>query len=203
MPEPASPSASMTLTMNRCSESSSCPRFAVTKACVCSVFLCQMSCGLYVLCRRIHVRPSFVNSDHRRSPNGTYLPGQPPSILHTMSFSQAIQPGPVLPMKIEAPEHPFFPIHVTVHGYVPNTLPTAVLLITFFGSLAVIFAGSRYALRQRDPSLSSGDAWTASWFILCGFIHTFFEGTHGAITSLGPHLLSSALGETDTDHPTN
>lgn len=77
-----------------------------------------------------------------------------------------------------ANSHPFSPIIIVVPGFVATSIPTATLLITFFGGLAVILASSKYFLEQRQPSLSKGEVWTASWFILCGFIHTLFEGEH-------------------------
>ncbi|KAH6871676.1 3-beta-hydroxysteroid-Delta(8),Delta(7)-isomerase, partial [Thelonectria olida] len=74
------------------------------------------------------------------------------------------------------PEHPFFPVHIKVPGYVATSLPTAALLTIFFGALAAILTTSKVFLKRSNPTLSKGEVWTASWFILCGFIHLFFEG---------------------------
>ncbi|KAH7117193.1 3-beta-hydroxysteroid-Delta(8),Delta(7)-isomerase, partial [Dactylonectria estremocensis] len=74
------------------------------------------------------------------------------------------------------PQHPFFPVHVKVPGYVALSTPPAVLLTIFFGGLAGILATSKISLKRSHPTLSNGEVWTASWFILCGFIHLFFEG---------------------------
>ncbi|KAH7248176.1 Emopamil binding protein-domain-containing protein [Fusarium solani] len=74
------------------------------------------------------------------------------------------------------PEHPFFPAHVKVPGYVATSLPTTALLTIFFGALAAILTTSKVFLKWSNFILSKGEVWTASWFILCGFIHLFFEG---------------------------
>ncbi|TQS34476.1 hypothetical protein Golomagni_05138 [Golovinomyces magnicellulatus] len=72
--------------------------------------------------------------------------------------------------------HPFYPVDSMVPGYVAISTPTVVLLMTFFGVVWMIFTVTNYSLRSLKPKLSKNDIWTASWFVLCGFIHTFFEG---------------------------
>lgn len=78
----------------------------------------------------------------------------------------------------DAREHPFFPIDAYVPDYVATSTPTAILLTIFFGTVAAILALSKVSLTHFNRNLSNSDLWTTSWFILCGFIHTFFEGVY-------------------------
>lgn len=73
-------------------------------------------------------------------------------------------------------EHPFFPIGVYVPDYIATSTPTAILLTIFFGTVAAILASTKISLAHFNPRLTNRDVWTSTWFILCGFIHTFFEG---------------------------
>jgi cholestenol delta-isomerase len=94
------------------------------------------------------------------------------------------------------PEHPFFPAHVKVPGYVATSLPTTALLTIFFGALAAILTTSKVFLKWSNLILSKGEVWTASWFILCGFIHLFFEGMICSyhLVDYIPYLLMHCLG---------
>ncbi|KAL2267791.1 hypothetical protein VTJ83DRAFT_5068 [Remersonia thermophila] len=80
-----------------------------------------------------------------------------------------------------SPAHPYYPTTATIGGgYTPNTLSTPTLLAIFAtGCTAILGATSlgvpRLAAR-RGIRLSYADLGTVMWFVLCGFIHTFFEG---------------------------
>ena len=76
----------------------------------------------------------------------------------------------------DSAEHPYFAINIRVPGFVTTSIPTAALLTIFFGSLAAIVVSTRALLKRSKIVLSSGDVWTVTWFMLCGFIHSFFEG---------------------------
>ncbi|ATY63362.1 3-beta-hydroxysteroid-Delta(8),Delta(7)-isomerase [Cordyceps militaris] len=72
--------------------------------------------------------------------------------------------------------HPFYPVDLRVPGYIATSTPTAVLLTIFFGGLLMLITTTRYFLRGLKPQLSNGDTWTATWFVICGFIHSLLEG---------------------------
>ena len=74
--------------------------------------------------------------------------------------------------------HPFFPTTILVPDYIPQSLSTFSLLTIFSVGLAGIIHSSRVLLWAHQPHLTAGENWTATWFILCGFIHTFFEGKY-------------------------
>jgi len=94
----------------------------------------------------------------------------------------------------DAPDHPFFPISAPVPNYVAVSTPTAVLLTIFFGTLAVILGATKFSLERYRPSLPSGEVWAATWFILCGFIHSFFEG-YFSINSLHMATRTDLFGQ--------
>ena len=78
---------------------------------------------------------------------------------------------------LEYPEHPFSPLTVHLPNYVATTIPTVALLTIFFGGLAVIFGSIEIILKRSNPTLPNKQIRVTSWFVLCGFIHTFFEGS--------------------------
>ena len=134
-----------------------------------------LECSALMLAPEFHILYKIVaylrvlyNSYHSKGDNLTIA-------FLTMTLSEAMTPRSLMAI-LETPRHPFFPSSIDVPGYVPTSVPTIVLLTIFFGSLGAIVTSTKLAIKRCQPALSKGDVWTASWFILCGCIHTFFEG---------------------------
>ncbi|KAJ1971560.1 hypothetical protein H4R35_005190 [Dimargaris xerosporica] len=71
--------------------------------------------------------------------------------------------------------HPYYPLSLPLPHYVPNTHSTPALLGYFsLGVLAVLSVC--LPLLARRPNLGFWAKSTFMWFVLCGFIHFFFEG---------------------------
>lgn len=74
--------------------------------------------------------------------------------------------------------HPYFPVGALMADYAANTTPTPVLLLYFVLGTGSILAGALAIARRAQPNLSRENTLTAMWFVLCGFIHLFFEGMY-------------------------
>ncbi|KAF4835018.1 3-beta-hydroxysteroid-Delta(8),Delta(7)-isomerase [Colletotrichum tropicale] len=74
------------------------------------------------------------------------------------------------------PLHPYFPLDAPLKGYVENKLGALALCSTFAAGTIAILAPTYNIIRRTNPRLSNGEVATALWFVLCGFIHFFFEG---------------------------
>jgi cholestenol delta-isomerase len=76
-----------------------------------------------------------------------------------------------------ANSHPYYPLDLVLPNYVPNTL-TAPALVGIIGTSFVLVVLSSYlSFRAYWPHLTSGERWTATWFVVCGVLHLGFEGT--------------------------
>ncbi|CAI6336238.1 unnamed protein product [Periconia digitata] len=84
-------------------------------------------------------------------------------------------PETVVP-KNALPLHPYYPVEATIVGYAANKWNTLELCSLFASGCAVIFAITYLIVKRVRPGLSMGDLTTILWFVLCGFIHFFFEG---------------------------
>src|ERR1700759_3373074 len=73
-------------------------------------------------------------------------------------------------------QHPYYPQSALIANYVPNSTPHSILLAVTFTLFSSIIGGSWFALGEYKKNLSTGEKLTASWFILCGILHTLFEG---------------------------
>jgi cholestenol delta-isomerase len=74
--------------------------------------------------------------------------------------------------------HPYYPSDLILPNYVPNTF-TAPTLVGIIGAAFVTVVFSSYLIFQNFwPHSSSGERWTATWFVVCGVLHLGFEGTH-------------------------
>lgn len=73
-------------------------------------------------------------------------------------------------------EHPYYPIEVEIVGYLANKWGTLELLAMFASGLAVIFSFTYAMVKRLRPNASTGDLTTIMWFVMCGCIHSFFEG---------------------------
>lgn len=71
---------------------------------------------------------------------------------------------------------PYYPIEAQVVGYLANKWNTLQLLSIFAAGCAAIFGFTYGMVKRIRPTLSSGDLSAIMWFVLCGCIHSFFEG---------------------------
>ena len=85
---------------------------------------------------------------------------------------------------VSAAFHPYYPPSAIITDYAANTLPTLTLLICFAAGCAAILTPTLILIRRTNPSLSNGEVATAMWFVLCGFIHFFFEGEFFVLQNL-------------------
>ncbi|KAK3995974.1 Emopamil binding protein-domain-containing protein [Cladorrhinum sp. PSN332] len=85
--------------------------------------------------------------------------------------------------------HPYYPLDLPLPNYAPNAWPIPIILGSFAGLIA-LFIGSGLAMaRWKNPLLKrkGAEQFAIGWFLLCGFLHCFFEGYfvfyHDAIPS--------------------
>ncbi|KAL1835393.1 hypothetical protein VTJ49DRAFT_6818 [Mycothermus thermophilus] len=83
-----------------------------------------------------------------------------------------------------SPAHPYYPTTAAIGGgYTPNTLSTPTLLAIFAtGCTAILgatYVGVPRFAAKRGIRLGCAEVATVMWFVLCGFIHIFFEGGSG------------------------
>ena len=76
----------------------------------------------------------------------------------------------------DALQHPYFPIGIDLPGYIANTIPALLLVECFVSGVAVIFLATYLVVKHARPNISNGKLATTMWFVLCAFIHFFFEG---------------------------
>ncbi|KAF1952268.1 EBDP4, emopamil-binding protein [Byssothecium circinans] len=74
------------------------------------------------------------------------------------------------------PLHPYYPIEAQIVGYVANKWNTFELCSLFATGCAVIFSITYMIVKKVRPNVSVSDLTVILWFVLCGFIHLFFEG---------------------------
>ncbi|ORY13417.1 EBDP4, emopamil-binding protein [Clohesyomyces aquaticus] len=74
------------------------------------------------------------------------------------------------------PIHPYYPREVEIVGYLANEWNTLELCSMFGAGCAVIFTITYLVVKRLRPHVSTGDLLTVMWFVLCGCIHSFFEG---------------------------
>jgi cholestenol delta-isomerase len=80
------------------------------------------------------------------------------------------------PIADELGAHPYYPLGVSIPTYVANTMNAGVLVGIFAAGCGAIFVPTYlFAVRCR-PGISFGEVLIAFWWVLCGFIHLFFEG---------------------------
>jgi cholestenol delta-isomerase len=72
--------------------------------------------------------------------------------------------------------HPYYPVEAQIAGYLANKWNTFELVSMFAAGCAAIFAVTFVLVKRIRPTLSNGDLSTIMWFVLCGCIHSFFEG---------------------------
>ncbi|XP_070558922.1 3-beta-hydroxysteroid-Delta(8),Delta(7)-isomerase-like [Ptychodera flava] len=95
--------------------------------------------------------------------------------------------------------HPYYPRNLDIPHYVANTKTQAQLLVSVFGSFAVILVVTwLLSGRGTKPKRSVPQRIHLCWFTLCGFIHIIIEGYFGAYHSVlagDQHLLSQLWKE--------
>ncbi|KAL5612041.1 hypothetical protein BROUX41_000397 [Berkeleyomyces rouxiae] len=69
---------------------------------------------------------------------------------------------------------PYYPLGVDIIGYVPNTLSTPQILLSFIGSISLVLAPTFLAARRLK--LSRYETTAVMWFMLNGLIHFVLEG---------------------------
>jgi cholestenol delta-isomerase len=77
---------------------------------------------------------------------------------------------------LPVPAHPYYPLEVPIVGYLANEWNTFELCSMFAAGCAAIFSVTYVIVKRLRPTASVGDLATIMWFVLCGFIHLFFEG---------------------------
>ncbi|KAI9101976.1 emopamil binding protein [Phlyctochytrium arcticum] len=70
--------------------------------------------------------------------------------------------------------HPYFPVSTKLPHYTAPTMSMSLILTYFFGTVAVILAGS-WAIASANR-LSFNKKLLFLWFVSCGFIHSVLEG---------------------------
>ncbi|KAK2070376.1 hypothetical protein P8C59_004874 [Phyllachora maydis] len=88
----------------------------------------------------------------------------------------------MIPPKAMAPEqtfvinHPYHPQDVGIPHYRPNKTPLIGLLGSFVLIIFILLYGSLNVAKLCNSRLGRRDLSTFLWFVLCGFLHCFFEG---------------------------
>jgi len=72
--------------------------------------------------------------------------------------------------------HPYYPLEVEIVGYLANQWSTVKLLAIFSAGIAAIFSCTYAMVKRTRPNASRADYAAILWFVLCGCIHSFFEG---------------------------
>ena len=73
--------------------------------------------------------------------------------------------------------HPYYPPDLVLPGFMPNDIPVPILITSFAGAAGLVVWITSVLARTIRPGLGKTDLLTAMWFMLCGCIHLFFEGS--------------------------
>lgn len=68
-------------------------------------------------------------------------------------------------------EHPYYPLDITVIGYVANDMGRVKILGIFGSGLLIVGGGTFFLCNAINPGLRKRDRWLAVWFALCKFPH--------------------------------
>ncbi|KAK4169489.1 cholestenol delta-isomerase [Cladorrhinum sp. PSN259] len=76
------------------------------------------------------------------------------------------------------PNHPYYPQSLLIPNYVPNTVSIPIILASFAGSISLFIGTGIMLARWYNPQLKTrkDEQFAIGWFLLCGFLHLFFEG---------------------------
>ncbi|KAB5558434.1 Emopamil binding protein-domain-containing protein [Coniochaeta sp. 2T2.1] len=72
--------------------------------------------------------------------------------------------------------HPYFPQDAAIPHYEANTASLAAILRGFVSLIIVFVTSGLYVGRTINPALRKGEMMAMAWFLLCFFLHAFFEG---------------------------
>jgi len=98
------------------------------------------------------------------------------TIFITKMWPFDIAPAAPPPVESKMPAHPFYPLGIEVANYLANEWSVLTLLGAFAACCASVFAVTYVVVMRVRPTMSRGELLTILWFVLCGCIHTFFEG---------------------------
>ncbi|GAO19699.1 uncharacterized protein UV8b_06098 [Ustilaginoidea virens] len=70
----------------------------------------------------------------------------------------------------------YYPLEANAENHVANTMDAPVLLFIFASGCAAILAATYVIAKRTRPTICHGGIAIAFWWVLCGFIHSFFEG---------------------------
>jgi cholestenol Delta-isomerase len=94
-----------------------------------------------------------------------------------MGVFEMLKGSPVVPSALPRPPHPYYPTDAVLSGgFVPNDRETTELLAVFAAIYCCVFATILWIAGRRQLPMSLFDKITLLWFVLCGTLHTFFEG---------------------------
>jgi zinc transporter ZupT len=79
-------------------------------------------------------------------------------------------------MSYDSARHPYYPLDVSIVGYLANESTVLSLLGSFVAGCATIFGSTYLAVKRMNSGLPATELITVMWFVLCGCIHLFFEG---------------------------
>lgn len=71
----------------------------------------------------------------------------------------------------------YYPLEANAENHVANTMDAPVLLFIFASGCAAILAATYVIAKRTRPTICHGGIAIAFWWVLCGFIHSFFEGS--------------------------
>lgn len=83
---------------------------------------------------------------------------------------------PVATLVKDALAHPYATYEREIVDYVPNTMSSLGLVSCFAAGCVAMFASTHVIIQQKRPGMGRGDRFIMMWFVMCGFIHFFFEG---------------------------
>lgn len=77
---------------------------------------------------------------------------------------------------LSKPPRPYYPLDITVPGYLANETSVPILLSVFFGACTLLFTATHALTKRLQPTLTTTELLTTMWFALSGCIHIIFEG---------------------------
>ncbi|KAH8909555.1 Emopamil-binding protein [Coniochaeta sp. PMI_546] len=72
--------------------------------------------------------------------------------------------------------HPYFPQDASIPNYIPNTASLEVILRDFGTLIVVIVTSALNLAKYLEPDLHTNELAAIAWFLICFFLHAFFEG---------------------------
>lgn len=86
-------------------------------------------------------------------------------------------PSPIMNiLSDDTPLHPYYPLGVTIPGFVAKELTAPQILTIFATTCLAILGPTRLYIRRVRPDLPASEIFTVMWFVLCACIHLGLEG---------------------------